>query len=234
MLTHNPRTVEKRGGVFRTWHATTLTALTLAVSSFILANWPPIRRATVAELETVSVGVNLLIAGALPWFLQWGVLAIVSFSLIRRRAHLDRRTTVAVVILPLAVGSCWWIGIAATHWGDNPLEAIVNLVMWSSSRAFGAESFVESILHEGLGPLTCPLMLRGPYTLAGWNFLWTALSTGLVTLLWAWAIRTLTDLNRSGKPMASRFFLMGIVILLYDSPILIRCIVRVAGAIQRI
>jgi len=96
---------EGRYTVFRIRSAAVLTAFALMVLAFLLAQWPPVRRASsISDLETVSVGLNLLIAGALPWLLQWGALALICASLTRQIAFIDRSSTVAAMVLPLAVG----------------------------------------------------------------------------------------------------------------------------------
>jgi hypothetical protein len=210
----------------------TLTALVLGVLAYILAQWPPVYRAGVGDLETVSMGLNLVIAGGLPWFLQWASLAVLFTLLIGHLGYLDRRTTIAVVFFPLAIGLSWWIGVAVTHWADDPLDFIVNWVMWSVSRGFGAETLAQAALFELLGPLTCPLMLQGPYALAGWTFLWTALSTTLVMLLLAWTARKLTDIKHLPFSSFRRLCMVGAFVLIYNLPVLVRAVVRVVTSLQ--
>jgi hypothetical protein len=217
---------------FKAWRPMALAAFALGVLAFILAQWPPVHRATgVGDLETVSMGLNLLIAGGLPWFLQWASLAILFALLVGRLGYLDLRTTVAVVLFPLAVGACWWIGVAVTHWHHDPLDFLANSVMWSISRGFGAETLAQTVLFEVLGPLTCPLMLRGPYVLAGWTFLWTALSTTLVLLLFAWTARKLATLKHLRLSGSRRLALVGAVVLIYDLPVLLRGVIRVVSSL---
>lgn len=62
-------------------------------------------------------------------------------SLTRRTAYLDRRMTLGVVLLPLAVGVSWWIGIAATHWGPDTgyqVRALSGVTFAVSQRAHAA------------------------------------------------------------------------------------------------
>ena len=91
----------KRWTVFRARYVSLLTAFGLAVVAFILAQWPPVHRGKIAGPGAVSIGLNLLIAGALPWLLQWASVALIFGSLTRHTKYLDLRTTIAVVMLPL-------------------------------------------------------------------------------------------------------------------------------------
>lgn len=218
---------------FKAWRPMTLTAFALGVLAFILAQWPPVHRAVgVDDLETVSMGLNFFIAGALPWFLQWAALAVLFTLLIGHLGYLDRGTTVAVALFPLAVGSCWWIGLVVTFWDRDPLDSLMYSAMWSISRGFGAETLAQTVLFEVLGPLTCPLMLRGPYALAGWTFLWTALSTTLVILLLAWTARKFATMKCLRPSRSHRLVLVGAVVLIYGLPSLLRAVIRVFGSLQ--
>jgi len=225
---------EPRFTVTRIRHVAVLTAFALMVMAFMLAQWPPVRSASDRDIKTVSMGLNLVIAGGLPWFLQWASLAVLLTLLIGHRSYLDRRETIAVVVSPLAVGSCWWIGVAVTHWGDDPLDFLINSTMWAISRGFGAETLAQAVLFEVLGPLTCPLMLRGPYGLAGWTFLWTALSTTLVMLLFAWTARKLTHVKHARLSSSRRLVVVGAFVLMYDLPVFLRTAVRLVNSLQAI
>lgn len=231
MASLEPGEVE-RWRASKPWRPMAVAAIALGALAFSLAQWPLVYRAGLGDFENASAGLTLIIAGGFPWFLQWASLAMLFTVLVRHQGYLDRRTTIAVVVLPLAVGSCWWIGVAITHWGDDPLDFLLNTTMRSISRGFGAETLAQGALFEILGPLTCPLMLRGPYVLAGWTFLWTALSTTLVMLLLAWTARKLKrmkDLRLSGP---RRCALVGAVVLIYDLPVFIRAVIRVVISFQ--
>jgi len=101
----------RRWLVFRTAGQIALMAFALGVSAFILAQWPQVHRTGVDELETVNIGLNLLIAGGIPWLLQWASLALLFILLAGRLGYLQPRTMIAVALIPLAVGVCWWMGV---------------------------------------------------------------------------------------------------------------------------
>ena len=96
---------EELGTGSRTPPVSAWAAVALGVLAFVLANWPLVHRVEVADIETVSTGLNLLLAGALPWFLQWAALALAFGLLAKRMTELDRSLILAVVLVPLVIGT---------------------------------------------------------------------------------------------------------------------------------
>jgi hypothetical protein len=201
-----------------------LVALMLLAAAWAWARWAPIRRAPEFEFEEVSIGVNLLIAGAVPWFVQWAGVTCLLVGLFSFRWGLDRRVVLTAAAVPLIVGAAWWIGIVAVHWSEDPLEAMVTMFAQEFARRQGGGSLGQGVLHEVLGPLTAPLLLSGPYSLVGWNFLLTALSTAAVICLWL-------PLARAGKGKEPRLGVYGIVLCVWLLPVVIRAVTRVVEAL---
>jgi hypothetical protein len=197
-------------------------AILLALAAFVLAQWPSVARIDVADLTSSLIGQRMLIAGALPWFLQWAALAVLCHLIARRIGNAHHSRALVAVLVPLAVGASWWIGVAATHWGDNSLEFVGKVAMRSTMRNLAGDTLVQCALFDVLGPLACPLMLRGPYVMAGWSFLWTALSTALVMSLFMWIAQTVAVMNRgrSSNLRISAFLCLGA--LIYTLPVLLR------------
>ena len=133
----------------------------LLASSWALARWAPIPRVPEYDLEDVSVGVNFLVAGALPWCIQLAGIAMLFLGVSRYLRGVDRRCVVMGAAVPLLIGSVWWTSLIAIHWSDNPLEAIEGMLEVSIMQRHGDESVGQGLLHDVIGPLTGTFMLRG-------------------------------------------------------------------------
>ncbi len=208
-----------------------LVAAILLAAAWAWAQWAPIRRAPEFEVENISSGVNLLVASALPWFLQWaGVVALFlgASRLIRR---LDRRSVLMGASVPLIMGLLWWTSLVVTFWSDDPLEAMVDVMGLMIREELGAESLAQGALYEVIGPLTAPLTLAGPATMTGWSFVWTGLSTAAVMAIWTVMARIMGPLNQGEKLSRGRWAWCGVLMLLWLLPVIIRAVTRVLEAI---
>ncbi|NLS93708.1 MAG: hypothetical protein GXX96_16230 [Planctomycetaceae bacterium] len=118
--------------------------LVLLAASWAWARWALIRPAPEFEFDEGSFSVNLLIAGAVPWFVQWAGIACLLVGFLSSRWGLDRRAVLKAAGVPLIVGAAWWTGIVAVHWSENPLD-------WSvaaSDGHSGSDAGVGSLVTE--------------------------------------------------------------------------------------
>lgn len=209
-----------------------LSAFVLLVAAGICAHRPPIPQAdSLEEFLAVSAGYKLFVSGAVPWLLQWAGLALLVVAVARGRFRVRWADILLGVCLPLAVGLIWWVGLYAAYWTKDPLEALVEHLMWAWTREYRADPSWQGILFDVFGPLVHPLRQQGPGTLRGWEFLWTALSTGLVmsTLTWvAWRWRV--EGSRPGRYQWRRWLLMALWVALYTSPVFVREVMRIVNA----
>jgi hypothetical protein len=196
-------------------HAYWLPALFLLALSWYLAKWPPIGP---AHLDSRDMGLRLLIAGAVPWYLQWAGLAILATYALLGRLGCDREITSGAIVVPLIVGSAWWAGIVVLHWSEDPLEFVAETIFRTYRHELGTADFCETLLFQVLGPLMCPLVLHGPYTLNGWIYFITLISTLLVIAWGLWVGRRL----RTSEATFRSLFVVGLV---YSTPVLLRVLV---------
>jgi len=222
------------GGSSRRSRVLVLLGVVLLGISWVLAQWPPTHRAkSAAEIESVSTGLNILISGLLPWLVQWLGLGTLSFAVAGNFPTVKRRFVAFAIIMPLLVGLGWWIGLEVMFWRSDPLEAATKLVSLSIREQLDGESIFESMLFHTLGPLVCPLLLHGPFSLRGWTFMWTGLSTALVMAYWTWGAHWL-ELESIWSVRVTRKQLRRSIalILLYMVPVLLRAILRVAAVLS--
>jgi hypothetical protein len=216
------------------WLAAVLLALVLLATGAIWAHFPPISQADgMEEFLSESAGYKLFISGAMPWLLQWSGLALLVVAVARARFRVRWADVLLGVCLPLAVGLIWWVGLCATYWTKNPLEAVAEHLMWAWTREYGADSLWQVMLFEVFGPLAHPLRQQGPGNLRGWEFLWTSVSTAVVmsTLTWVgWRLRV--EGARPDRGARRRWLLMFLWTALYISPVFVRALTRVVSALD--
>lgn len=186
-------------------------AASLLLVSWYIAQWPIMPP---PQLDANGVGQRILVGGALPWYLQWSGLAVVVVVGVCGRFGCDREITLGAVLVPLLVGSVWWLGLAWVHWSQDPLELVSESVIRAYRHEYGAESLMEFVLFRIIGPLTCPMMLGGPFHLESWAFVLTLVSTSLIIVWGLWAGRRL----RAGKPTIRTYALLASV---YASPAIV-------------
>ncbi|MDA0835598.1 MAG: hypothetical protein O3A29_20175 [Planctomycetota bacterium] len=151
-------------------------AVVLLVVAWGIAQYPPISRFPAST--NVSISKNLLIAGAFPWFLQWGAIVCAMVAAFGWQTH--KRAGEIAMAVSLTFAIIWWGGLALWFRGMEPLNTIVEAVSMQINSAFGNLSLMDHILFHGVGPLVGPLQLRGPSDLGGWNFLSVLGSTTLL------------------------------------------------------
>ncbi len=215
-----------------------ISASILLAVSWLLATWPPIDRfgaaSSTVELEDISAGFNLLIAGALPWLLQWAAIAVVIYALCRTKLGFKRSHAWAVISFPLVTASIWWIGLATILWSSNPLEAVLEMIAIRVVAYLGGGSFWEFCVFDFAGPVTFPLVARGVMSLDGWNFLISGASTALVMLFMAFYAARCRRFEHEPLARQVRLVLPSALLstLLYTLPAAIRCGIRVAASWQ--
>lgn len=198
--------------------------------SWALARWAPIRRAPDVELEEVSVGLNLLVAAAVPWLLQWAGVVLLFLGARRFVPSINRRLVFMGAVVPLLVGLVWWTSLVVIHWSDNPLEVIEGMMQLSILQQFGEESVGQGFLHDVVGPLATPFLLHGPYSMSGWISLWIGLSTAAVMGIWIAIAKIMTDLEKNGSLRPQQWLLCAALIMLWLLPVVIRTVSRVWNA----
>ena len=153
-----------------------LTAGVFLTIAWLLAQYPPIPQR--GSVDDVSLVLIVLVAGALPWFLQWvGVTCAIAVLLCR---GMRRGAFHFAMITSLLLATIWWIGIALKLQGQHFLESILELQMFELQSAFGTASFFDECLFHFVGPIVGLVQLRGPMTLSGWDFPLAVLSTALI------------------------------------------------------
>lgn len=209
-----------------------LIAVAGLVAAWIMARRPPVQRAeTLDQIESVSAGYNFLVAGALPWLVQWAALAVLTGAVARAWYRVNWGAVLLGALFPLVIGLVWWIGLAAMFWKTDPLKAIAELILWDMSRGLGTESIGQFLLGEIFGPLCCPLLLAGPVSMQGWDFLWAGVSTGLIISTLTYVVRrTEVDLAEGQKFNLEQFLLVTGWALVYLAPVYIRALQRVSAS----
>ena len=151
-------------------------AVVLLLIAWLTAHYPPIHKTS--AIEEVSPSYNLLAAGALPWFLQWtGVICAILACCASRNM---RRAAIFAIAVSFILAVIWWCGLAFRFRGMDPLDAIVDLMMFQIQSQFGNSSTIDEILFNLIGPMLAPIQVRGPTNLQGWNFLAVLMSTMLL------------------------------------------------------
>ncbi len=146
----------------------------LIVLAAVLAWFPPILRNQ--KPDEIFIAHNLLIAGALPWFLQWAGVAAILWAFSSTRSEHWSGGRVFAILSTFTLGLVWWGGVTARFWGKSFLEGTTDVVIESIRQNFGQ----IDLLFDYVGPLIDPLALQGPLVLDGWRFLVALASTTLV------------------------------------------------------
>jgi|GEM_PF-3407821 hypothetical protein len=152
-----------------------------AAAAFVLigclvAQFPPIQKAV--SSDDVSATYNLMVAGAIPWFLQWvGVTCAILACFGSRNT---RNAKLFAILGSLTLATIWWSGLAFKFQTMDPLEAVLDVAMFEIHSHFGISTPFDETLFHFIGPILDPLHLHGPLNLHGWNFLVVVPSTTLV------------------------------------------------------
>jgi hypothetical protein len=206
-------------------HPATLLALACVLLgvAWTVAHRPPVHRAGgLDDIESISTGYNLLAAGGLPWLLQWAAIALALVALTHQYRHFRGTDVLIGTLTPLLVGLCWWISLAVLYWRSDPIDVIHDMVSRHINRQFGDSAFWEIAVFDVLGPVVCPLRLAGPVSLAGWDFLWSGLSTGVVMVYCTWASRwSGLKLSLSVSCTRGEFLRLFLVQLVYFAPVVL-------------
>ena len=151
-------------------------AVALLLIAWLTAHYPPIRKTS--AIEEVSLSYNLLAAGALPWCLQWAGVTCAILGCCGSR--IMRGAAVFAISVSFTFATIWWCGLAIRFRGMDPLDAILDVMMFQMQTQFGASSTFDEILFNFIGPILGPLQLSGPVNLQDWNYLAVTLSTTLL------------------------------------------------------
>ena len=184
-----------------------LTAGVFLAIAWLVAQYPPISQR--GSVDDVSLVLIVLVAGALPWFLQWvGVTCAVA---VLPRQRFGRGAFLFAMIASLSLATIWWIGITLRLQGRHLLESNLELQMFELQSAFGTSTFFDECLFHFVGPIVGLVQLRGPVTLSGSDFPLAVLSTALIfgyfLLIGQWS-------RIGSKPIKGRDFLKLVVGLL--------------------
>lgn len=148
-----------------------------------------LRGATAAELPFWKV---VLTGMAFPWLLQWcGWVCLV--CLVVRRFPAGVPAAKYGLGITVALGLVWWAGYFVSVGSGTILDGTIDLARLEVQLAWGSAPIWQTIWAAFLGPVLCPLRLRGPTGMDGWQFLTITLSTGIVaswwTLIFHWGLR---------------------------------------------
>jgi hypothetical protein len=165
--------IEPRFSSLRPWRLCAAAGVAILLAA-ILAWFPPI--AGNRQLGEVFITRNLLIAGGVPWFLQWVGVAVFVWAFSSKRSAAWRDGGKFAMLFTLTLGLVWWGGIAVKFWGKTANEVIFDVAFTSARQHFGE----VDLLFEFVGSLVSPLTLNGPLRLDGWRFLTSLASTTLV------------------------------------------------------
>ena len=204
----------------------------LVASSWALARWAPVRRMPDYDLEEISVGVDFLVAGALPWAVQLVGIATLFLGAGRLVPWMDRRSVLRGAIVAFLFGAGWWTCLVVIYWQDDPLEAMTNMMALSAQLRYGAGPTGQAVLHELIGPLVGPFMLHGPFSMRGWAFLKAAVSTTAVMGVWMANARIMRNLETKGSLRRRQWILCAFLLILWLLPVVIRAVKRVTDVFQ--
>lgn len=131
-----------------------------------------------SAIEDVSVSNNVIVVGAVPWFLQWaGVTCAILACCGSRRTP---GASVFTIATSFTFAIVWWGGLAIYFRGMDPLDTMLDVTMFEIRSQFGVSSTFGEILFHFIGPIVGPIQLHGPIILHGWNFPLAVLSTSLL------------------------------------------------------
>lgn len=192
--------------------------LLLAIA-WIWAEFPPHLEVSILDEDTVRLGYNVLLMLAIPWLLQWAAVVLLLTTVCRRLWNVDRGPIIFATCWTLLVGTMWWTALFVRACQNSPLEWLIEIVAEEVSFNLGGGSVGYHLVFRVLGPLVHPLGSSGPGAMAGWEFLWTGLSTTLVTAYWIGAASWIGFSTRLwGFPTRGELLRLVAAILLYMVP----------------
>lgn len=150
--------------------------LALAVA-WVLAN--AMRRRAESIID-ISVTRHIILTGAIPWCLQFAATLLFVRSFCRSRPNSGSAIRFAAVTTA-AIGIVWWVGVALTYHGQDPMEAISQTMITSVEQQFAGERFSFVLVHRICGPLISIIQLRGLLSLAGAGFFYSLATLPLLT-----------------------------------------------------
>mgnify|MGYP003990855163 CR=1 FL=1 len=151
-------------------------AAALVLFGWLIAQFVPIQKA--GSSNEVSATYNLMVVGAIPWFLQWAGVTCAILTCFGSRN--TRSAKLFAILVSLTLAAIWWGGVAFKYRAMDPLEVVLDQVAFAIDSHFGISTPLDKTLFHFIGPILNPLRLRGPINLHGWNFLVVVLSTTLV------------------------------------------------------
>jgi hypothetical protein len=224
---------EQRPDFPLTWSQAVTLAVVLLAGSWALGQWPidewlpRVFHVEGEDLRWVSMGAHYLVAGALPWVLQWMGLAVL-LGAVAGGARGVRRVVVAVgTIGPSIVGLVWWIGLAALFWHSDFAETQLCLASYAIQEQWSTLPFGADILFTVFGTLTCPLKLSGPFTMRGIHFALTAISTALSIAWWTWILHKIDRTPPGPRRSWRQLFVPVVGAIVWSAPVGIRALATV-------
>jgi hypothetical protein len=150
-------------------------------ATLVLIGWLLAHNRSISEVSAPDNGsftFSLMVAGALPWFLQWAGVICAIFGC--SRSVNARNAARFSMWCSCVLGTLWWSGLALRFRGMSPLEAVNDIVFFALKSRLGSATNFDEILFHVIGPVLGSLQLRGPLDLQGWNFLFAMFSTALL------------------------------------------------------
>jgi hypothetical protein len=169
---------------------------------------------------------TILYLGALPWLLQWLAVAVICYRVsVDSGGHRSHLVLLAATVA-IGVGGVWWVGVMMRFRHIGPATVALEVILDNLERPYAVESTEELIMHEVVGPLTCPALLGGPFLLTRWHFVWCLASTAGIIILWSWIGHVLIG-NNSQRGKVLRFTLALAGVVFYIVPVVIRSALRI-------
>lgn len=158
-------------------------------AAWIAAHYQWLRGATAADFPLWKA---VLTGMAFPWLLQWcGWVCLI--CVVARRFPGGIPAAKYGLGITLTLGLAWWAGFLVSVGSRSILDGTVDLARSDVQLAWGSAPMWQTIWAAFLCPILCPLRLRGPMGMNGWQFLTITLSTGIVaswwTLIFHWGLR---------------------------------------------
>lgn len=149
-------------------------AAVLILVAWLVAQYPPVPKGS-----TFSYG--LIMAGALPWFLQWAGISCVILCLWRRDPQNWRGPALLAILFLLISAAIWWSGVVFRFWGMDPMDAFLDVLALETAMQLGGGDVFDFFLFNFFGPIIGPIGLQGPINLSGLNFVSAMASTILLS-----------------------------------------------------
>ncbi len=156
-------------------------AAVLILVAWLVAQYSPVPKGSISTIHDVSFVYGILVAGALPWFLQWAGISCVILYLWRRDPQKWKGPALFAILFSLISAAIWWSGLVFKFWGMDPLDALLDVLTLETAMQLGGGGTFDFFLFNFFGPIIGPIGLQGPINLSGLNFVSAMASTVLLS-----------------------------------------------------